>query len=136
LDQLPSGINFTPYFCVYLDLLTHTTHPIVKVIYKDEYRTDNNYSDYLLSSFGQTTATGLSRLLDGELSHDQVTRFLNRDDYDSKILWQHVKKAVREVESEDGVLIFDDTIQEEPYSDENELVCWHFDYKLRPTNPN
>ncbi len=86
------------------------------------------YSDYLLSSFGQTTATGLSSLLDGALSHDQVTRFLNRDDYDSKILWRHVKKTVREVEREDGVLIFDDTIQEKPYTDENELVCWHFDH--------
>lgn len=86
------------------------------------------YSDYLLSSFGQTTATGLSNLLDGELSHDQVTRFLNRDDYDSKMLWRHVKKAVREVEREDGVLIFDDTIQEKPYTDENELVCWHYDH--------
>lgn len=86
------------------------------------------YSDYLLSSFGQATATGLSNLLDGELSHDQVTRFLNRDDYDSKTLWQQVKKAVREVEREDGVLIFDDTIQEKPYTDENELVCWHFDH--------
>jgi hypothetical protein len=86
------------------------------------------YSDYLLSSFGQTTATGLSNLLDGELSHDQVTRFLNWDDYDSKLLWRHVKKAVREVEREDGVLIFDDTIQEKPYTDGNELVCWHFDH--------
>ena len=86
------------------------------------------YSDYLLSSFGQTTATGLSSLLDVELSHDQVTRFLNRDDYDSKQLWHQVKKTVREVEREDGVLIFDDTIQEKPYTDENELVCWHFDH--------
>ena len=34
------------------------------------------YSDYLLSSFGPTTATGLSALLDGQVSHDQVTRFL------------------------------------------------------------
>ena len=81
------------------------------------------YSDYLLSSFGQTTATGLSGVLDGALSHDQVTRFLNRDDYDSKTLWRQVKKTVREVEREDGVLIFDDTIQEKPYTDENELVC-------------
>lgn len=86
------------------------------------------YSDYLLSSFGQTTATGLSSVLDGALSHDQVTRFLNRDDYDSKTLWRHVKKTVRELEREDGVLIFDDTIQEKPYTDENELVCWHFDH--------
>jgi hypothetical protein len=86
------------------------------------------YSDYLLSSFGQTTATGLSKLLDGELSHDQVTRFLNQGDYGSKTLWQRVKKAVREIGREDGVLIFDDTIQEKPYADGNELVCWHFDH--------
>jgi hypothetical protein len=34
------------------------------------------YSDYLISAFGQTTATGLSSLLDGEVSHDQIQRFL------------------------------------------------------------
>ena len=37
------------------------------------------YSDYLLSYFGQVTATGISRLLDGALSHDQVTRMLADD---------------------------------------------------------
>jgi len=36
------------------------------------------YTDYLLSSFGQVTATGLSDLLDGSLSHDKVTRTLSR----------------------------------------------------------
>ncbi len=35
------------------------------------------YSDYLLSSFSYTTATGLSGLLEGSLSHDQITRFLS-----------------------------------------------------------
>lgn len=35
------------------------------------------YTDYLIASFGPTTATGLSRLLDGQISHDQVTRFLS-----------------------------------------------------------
>ena len=39
------------------------------------------YSDYLLSSLGPTTATGLSTLLDGEVSHDQVTRFLSEETY-------------------------------------------------------
>jgi len=34
------------------------------------------YSDYLLASFGATTATGLSQLLEGEVSHDQITRYL------------------------------------------------------------
>ncbi len=40
------------------------------------------YSDYLLSSFGATTATGLSALLEGSISHDRVTRFLSQGDYD------------------------------------------------------
>ena len=35
------------------------------------------YSDYLIASFGLTTATGLSNLLDGEISHDKITRFLS-----------------------------------------------------------
>ena len=86
------------------------------------------YSDYLLSSFGATTATGLSALLDGQVSHDQVTRFLSQTDYTSKDLWHLVKPVVRSMEREDGVLIFDDTIQEKPHTDENELICWHFDH--------
>ena len=40
------------------------------------------YSDYLLSSFGQVTATGLARLLDGDLSHDQVTSQIADPDRD------------------------------------------------------
>ena len=68
------------------------------------------YSDYLLSSFGPTTATGLSALLEGQVSHDQVTRFLSGDAYTSKTLWQQVKPMLRSVERDEGVLIFDDTI--------------------------
>jgi hypothetical protein len=88
------------------------------------------YSDYLLSSFGATTATGLSALLEGSISHDQVTRFLSGTDYDSKTLWHQVKPMVRKIEEADGVLIFDDTIQEKAHTDENELICWHFDHSL------
>ena len=40
------------------------------------------YSDYLLSSFGAATATGLSDMLEGEVSHDRITRFLSKDVYD------------------------------------------------------
>lgn len=36
------------------------------------------YSDYLISSFGKITATGLSELLDGELSHNQITSRLSK----------------------------------------------------------
>ena len=86
------------------------------------------YSDYLLSSFGATTATGLSAMLEGEVSHDRITRFLSGEDYDSRTLWRLVKPMVREIECEDGVLIFDDTIQEKPHTDENEMISWHFDH--------
>ena len=34
------------------------------------------YTDYLISSTGQVSATGLSRLYEGAISHDQVTRML------------------------------------------------------------
>ena len=86
------------------------------------------YTDYLLSTFGKTTATGLSALVNGQVSHDQVTRFLSEEEYTSKELWQEVKSTVRKVEREDAVLIFDDTIQEKPYADENEVMCWHYDH--------
>ena len=70
------------------------------------------YADYLLSTFGAATATGLSAMVDGDVSHDQITRFLSAQDYTSKDLWQQVKSTVRSIEREDGVLIFDDTISE------------------------
>ena len=86
------------------------------------------YSDYLLSSFSYITATGLSALTSGAVSHDRVTRFLANEDFDSKVLWCLVKPLVRETENDRGVLIVDDTVEEKPYTDESELVCWHYDH--------
>ena len=75
------------------------------------------YTDYLLSSFGYTTATGLSRMIEGQVTHDQITRFLSAEEFTSKDLWTLVKPTIREVEQDDAVLIFDDTIQEKPVND-------------------
>jgi len=86
------------------------------------------YTDYLMSSTSQTTATGLSAMLDGSTSHDKITRLLSSEDFDSMKLWKMVKPTVRRVESEEGVLIFDDTIQEKTYMGENEMNCYHFDH--------
>jgi DDE superfamily endonuclease len=86
------------------------------------------YSDYLLSSFGATTATGLSKLLGGSISHDAITRMLSSERQTSKDFWRVVKPLVREISSEKGVMTIDDSIEEKPYSDENELVCWHYDH--------
>ena len=86
------------------------------------------YTDYLLSAFGHTTATGLSRVTGGAVSHDKITRFLAEKELNSPELWRLVKPLVRELEDEGGVLIIDDTIEEKPYTDESELVCWHYDH--------
>ncbi len=86
------------------------------------------YSDYLISSFGATTATGLSELLNGEVSHDQITRSLAKKKAGSKELWQIAKPYVRQIEDQTGVLIIDDSIEEKPYTDENEHICWHYDH--------
>jgi hypothetical protein len=86
------------------------------------------YSDYLLSSFGATTATGLSALVNGSISHDQVSRFLASEKRTSAEWWRLVKPYVRKIESEAGVLIIDDSIAEKPYTDENDIICWHYDH--------
>jgi hypothetical protein len=86
------------------------------------------YTDYLLSSTGQTSATGLSRLVDGALSHDVITRFLGQNGFSSKSLWLNVKSLVRAHESADACMVFDDTIVEKEYTNENDLVCWHYDH--------
>jgi hypothetical protein len=87
------------------------------------------YSDYLLSAFSHTTATGLSRMTNGIVSHDKITRFLSDKELNSAELWHLVKPLVREIEDgASGVLIIDDTIEEKPYTDESELVCWHYDH--------
>lgn len=72
------------------------------------------YTDYLISQFGATTATGLSALLDGEISHDKVTRFLSERRYTGKDLWLRVKPVIRQIEK--------------AWTDESDLICWHFDH--------
>lgn len=86
------------------------------------------YSDYLIASFGLTTATGLSQLLDGEISHDKITRFLAGKVKTSQDLWLFVKPLIREIESDNACLIIDDSIEEKPYTDENDIICWHYDH--------
>ena len=86
------------------------------------------YTDYLQVSMGLTTATGLSNIMDNAVSHDQITRMLNKRNNDSKALWLNVKSLVRQHESDDACLIFDDSISHKPYTDENDIVCWHYDH--------
>ena len=58
------------------------------------------YTDYLISNSGYATSTGLSAMLEGDMSHDQVTRFISTRKYTSKDLWKEVKMTVRQIETD------------------------------------
>jgi hypothetical protein len=87
------------------------------------------YSDYLIAQNQYATAIGLSDLLDGRVSHDKITRFLNGKETSSKDLWKYIKPEIRKIEqASGGVLILDDTIEEKAYTDENAMICWHYSH--------
>ena len=86
------------------------------------------YEDYLLSSQGRVSATELSAILEGHISHDKITRFLSENDFSSKDLWLKSKKLIREFEHSAACLIFDDTIISKPHMLENDLISWHWDH--------
>ena len=91
------------------------------------------YTDYLISSTGPTSATGLSRLFGGAVSHDQVTRWLSTSYLDSEQVWAHAKPLIRRAEQqrpaeEFAVLIVDDSILEKAHTDPSALICTHWDH--------
>lgn len=91
------------------------------------------YTDYLVSSTGPTTATGLSRLLAGALSHDHITRWLSSTTLGSPALWRQAKPLIRQAEAprkpdDFAVLIVDDSILQKAHTDVNELICTHYDH--------
>jgi len=92
---------------------------------------EETYTDYLISGFGQATATALGEIL--SIKHDKITQALAKGEYDSKFLWHYVKPYVREISQSNqlAVLSFDDSIEEKFYTDESELICWHYDHCRR-----
>lgn len=86
------------------------------------------YTDYLICQNKHATATGLSEMLEGEIAHDKVTPFLRLNEFDAKSLWKYVKNTIRERECSGGVLLLDDSIEEKPYTDENEVNAWHYSH--------
>ena len=88
------------------------------------------YTDYLIAGVGQTTATGFSLVLNNQITHDMVTRLLSSGFISSQRLWSMVKPMCEEIEDENGVLIIDDSIEAKPYTDCNDLICWHFDHTV------
>jgi hypothetical protein len=86
------------------------------------------YTDFLTGSPNIVSATLFSEVLNQSYSHDSITRMLAQPELDQKTYWKQVKGSVRQLERTDGVLSIDDTIEEKPHSDENELISWHHDH--------
>src|SRR6266487_2272827 len=89
------------------------------------------YSDFLILNDRYATATGISAMTGNTVSHDKITRFLSAEEYGDKERWAIIKRTVRKIEQEAGVLIGDDTFSEKPYMDENAIVGWYFDHSKR-----
>ena len=87
------------------------------------------YTDYLMIQNGQASATKLSRTLKGRISHDRISRFLNKNKFSSKDLWNYIKPKISKICKKNlGFLILDDTISEKPHTKVNSINCWHFDH--------
>lgn len=86
------------------------------------------YTEYLVVSSTQTTATGFSSMVNNVVSHDKITRLLSGGSINSKKLWQYVKPMCQEIQCNDSVIIIDDSVEEKQYTDQNELINWHFDH--------
>ena len=79
------------------------------------------YTDYLRCSTGQTSATGLSRLHVGAVSHDQVTQLLHSSALMDKNLWLIFKPLIRQTEAtypadDFAVLLVTDSILEKAHT--------------------
>jgi hypothetical protein len=70
----------------------------------------------------------VSHLLDGAISHDRIQRFLSSPTKGGADFWKIVKPYVRQVQAPAGVMIVDDRISEKPHTDENDIICWHYDH--------
>lgn len=86
------------------------------------------YQEALMAGTSQITCTGLSLLTDNAISHDKFTRLLSGGKINEKHVWERAKVICHELRDREAVFIVDDSIQAKPYSDESELICWHYDH--------
>jgi hypothetical protein len=110
------------------------------------------YTDYLISASQLATVTTASEVLG--VSKDRLSRFIggvelhtkndiiegisckkgtvkNHHIFDNQELWKQVKPQVRDCEKLElngATLIVDDTLIEKPYSQENDIICYHHDH--------
>ncbi len=74
---------------------------------------DDLYIGYLLSEPQYTSCTGLSKIMEN-ISHDSINRFLERERYEPKDLFDDEKDKIELI---GGILSVDDSVLDKPYSD-------------------
>lgn len=75
--------------------------------------TDELYISYLMSEPSYTSCTRLSEVMK-TISHDSINRFLERERYEAKDLFEEEKNKI---DLMGGILTVDDTVWDKPYSD-------------------
>ena len=81
--------------------------------------TKQRYIEYLLKTPVNYTCSNLAEHLDG-VSHDAVSDFLQRGRVTANGLWELVRPLLKD--SEEAVLIVDDSVQNKQYSQHIGLV--------------
>lgn len=89
------------------------------------------YTKYLLIEPQRTTCTGLSDVL-GNTSHDSVSRFLLREQFTPRDLYESVRDKI---DLKGGVSSVDDSILDKPHSNykKTELIQYHYSGKHKRT---
>jgi hypothetical protein len=88
------------------------------------------YIESLMTNVGQVTCTGISAATEGKIGHDQFSRLLSSGYFNEQYLWTKAKPVCEEIRSDDSVFIIDESVEAKPYTDESELISWHFDHCL------
>jgi len=70
----------------------------------------------------------MARLMDDQISHDEVTRFLSQPHQIGQTLWKTVKPLIRKHQTDDGVLVVDDSLAHKPHFQPSGLVSTYFDH--------
>lgn len=88
------------------------------------------YINFLISSSDKVMATTLSKMLGYGYSHDRFTKMLLDDNvFVEEELFNYIKPMIREYEDiNDGIISIDDMIINKPYTDENDIVAWHYSH--------
>ena len=82
-----------------------------------------DYCQYLLSSPVNYTLTNMADHVEN-LSHDRINRYLRNEKLSPKLVWEHIKDDI--IESDNGYLLFDDTVIDKNYSFEVENARYQY----------